>query len=74
MSAVHHTHAAGAELGDNTVMRYGAIEHASSYAFPRLARKIPVADQHCWYWDGINSALITLKLDLLTGGSGFPRS
>ena len=56
MSAIHHTHAAGAELGDNTVVRYGATKHASSYAFPVLARKTPVTDLHCCCGDCIKSA------------------
>ncbi len=34
MGAIHHAHAAGADLGDNTIVRYGAIEHAGSYARP----------------------------------------
>ena len=34
MGAINHPHAASAYLGDNTVMRYGAPEHLSSYAPP----------------------------------------
>jgi hypothetical protein len=36
---VHHAHAAGADLGDDTIVRYGPIEHASLYARPDLPKR-----------------------------------
>jgi hypothetical protein len=39
VSAVHHAHTTGADLGDNTIVRYGPIEHAGFYARPKLPKR-----------------------------------
>ena len=54
MSAIHHAHAAGTDLGDDAIMRNGLIEHAGSYACPNWLLLI---------WTGTKTVSRALSID-----------